>query len=99
MVINDLFFIFFREKSDSFRTVTYQKYPKTVYKTPENRAFQACFQIASSRLLKPYSMNKWLKLSHLFAFNKVSVVGRSDRYRTVSFDLILRRITKKAHIK
>jgi len=49
MVINDLFFIFFREKSDSFRTVTYQKPPKTVSKTPENRAFQACFQIASSR--------------------------------------------------
>lgn len=99
MVINDLFFIFFREKSDSFRTVTYQKYPKTASKTPENRAFQACFQIASSRLLKPCSINKWLKLSHLFAFNKAFVVGRSDRYRTVSFELILRIITKKAHIK
>ena len=99
MVINDLFFIFFREKSDSFRTVTYQKHPKTASKTPENRAFQACFQIASSRLLKPCSMNKWLKLSHLFAFNKAFVVSRSDKYRTVSFELILRRITKKAHIK
>ena len=99
MVINDLFFIFFREKSDSFRTVTYQKYPKTTSKIPENRAFQACFQIASSRLLKPCSMNKWLELSHLFAFNKAFVVGRSDRYRTVSFDLILRIITKKTHIK
>jgi len=99
MVINDLFFIFFREKSDNFRTVTCQNPPKTVSKTPENRAFQACFQIASSRLLKPCSMNKWLELSHLFAFNKAFVVGRSDRYRTVSFELILRRITKKAHIK
>lgn len=50
--ISDLFFCFFRKKSDSFRTVGRYFCPKKPSESPEKWGFQDENKIASSRLLK-----------------------------------------------
>lgn len=82
MIINELFFLSLPENSDSFRTVTRQKTSNIAPETGDFRAFQASFQIASSRLLKTLQQDKWLDVSHLFPFRRQSQPGRSDRTRT-----------------
>ena len=92
MIISDLFFLFFHQKSDNFRTVGHYFGPKKTCKTPIFRGFQVGNQIASSRLRGIFNRCKLLIISIVTRIPGKSTSGRSDSFRTVSFDLIFRKM-------
>lgn len=92
MIINDLFFLFFPQKSDNFRTVGRYFWPQKTCETPIFRGFWDGNQIASSRLRGIFNRCKLLIISMFTRILDKSSSGRSDSFRTVSFDLIFRKM-------
>lgn len=90
--ISDLFFCFFRKKSDSFRTVGRYFCPKKPSESPEKWGFQDENKIASSRLWGIFNRCKLLIISIVTRILDKSSLCRSDSFRTVSFDLIFRKM-------
>ena len=84
--ISDLFFCFFRKKSDSFRTVGRYFCPKKPSESPEKWGFQDENKIASSRLLKA----KVVMFLTTFVFFDI-------RYFTI-FSLIPHKISRNAFV-
>ena len=99
MIISDLFFLFFLQKSDNFRTVGRYFWPQKTRETPIFRGFRDGNQIASSRLRGFSNRCKLLILSIITRLPYKSTSGRSDSFRTVSDYLIFRKMFNLARFK